>query len=1104
MATLFTNTHTGHTGVVQQWTVPETGSYRITAVGAKGAGFWGGRGAKMSGVFDLVEGEDLKILVGQEGVSGFFQLNVSTRLHYYGGGGGTFVATLDNTPLIVAGGGGGGGNLDRRELRSDATITEEARIGTASIGRGGNVSGSDTRFTGGGGGFLGDGASLGGVRFIGGGEGGHSTLTNSTEGGFGGGGAARYAVANNFRHCGAGGGGGYTGGHGQVTQGTTDVTTLSGGGAGSYNAGTDQDNEEAIGESHGYVTIEKLNLGPEPTIREVVVSSFLNSITLSLTTQRKRVASASFYMSPIYSSAVLGVTQTSESVSYMKPIESSAKLASAIAVRHVETRAGPIVSSAEIATSRVTVTVTSKVTSIKTHAQRHIQRVSNVTTSVDSIGTDNVSSVVKTSVATNRVSAIHSDVHAFLLRARGHKIADLPLGTVIKDTNTRYNGRSIEWIVVSQNHPGAPTGATMLLARHALSFKPFSGAADGDKNSGTGVNRHGREDWQNSHMRQWLNRKTALNAGVTPEAVHHNPYHTEPGFMAGFGSRFESNLLATEVETHAAGTEGTYTTSDRVFFLSQAEAGLTADIEEGAPLPEDVHSLIRYAYPTQEAIDTDTSGVTRFTFEPTGWYFRTPDLFDGERRIRFYATNSFRDEWHGQLYPNFGSVAMRPAINMDGSIFVDEEPDENGVYTLIYDPIMPEIRNEVVRVTSYVSPITSKAFRETKEEFDISSYMQPLQSSSEAVTERAVTRVASSFMSPVTQGVTTETVQRVTVAVTSRVTSIMSSAVMSKKQSLEAVSYAAEIASNGSAARKASAHVNSHVSPIVQGNVRQAVAIASTHVAKIMTTVSVSKIKSVETVSYAKEIGSSAFGEKSTLERIANSYMRPITHHVTAEPSKRTTQVVTSQLTLITTSVVTEPVKRTTAVVASHMAPIASTAEVAVKRTAEGVSHVEKVYSSVTTETISSKSKTFVVTTVSKPIYSSNSRIVRANKDVTNYVANVTTTSTRVAERVTAVETHVKPIDSGSVSEAKREATVHSHVKAFHTYAVTRENDGQSVRTVASYVSRMHSSVVEARRGAIPLVTLSEVETNVKLSVEEARIVLHDSEITLTLTSNFK
>ena len=51
---------------IQEWTVPSTGTYTIEAYGAQG-GNTGGKGARMSGFFNLEGGTVFKILIGQSG-----------------------------------------------------------------------------------------------------------------------------------------------------------------------------------------------------------------------------------------------------------------------------------------------------------------------------------------------------------------------------------------------------------------------------------------------------------------------------------------------------------------------------------------------------------------------------------------------------------------------------------------------------------------------------------------------------------------------------------------------------------------------------------------------------------------------------------------------------------------------------------------------------------------------------------------------------------------------------------------------------------------------------------------------------------------------------
>jgi len=240
---------------MQLVTISATGRYRIQALGARGGialprgftsppgGDRGGRGALVEGVFDLEEGDQLLIAVGQQ------------PGNQVGGGGATFVVKgrgLDDpdlTPLLVAGG-GGAVSMPFDELGFVADATAPSGSVTASAASFVDLSGVDgggglgfgaqeeggRGWAGAGGGFAGDGApgatggavggaqvgAGGGKAFMNGGEGGEGTtctgqngswaagLTFTTAGGFGGGGAGAHYYRPNCWSQG-GNGGGYNG-----------------------------------------------------------------------------------------------------------------------------------------------------------------------------------------------------------------------------------------------------------------------------------------------------------------------------------------------------------------------------------------------------------------------------------------------------------------------------------------------------------------------------------------------------------------------------------------------------------------------------------------------------------------------------------------------------------------------------------------------------------------------------------------------------------------------------------------------------------------------------------------------------------------------------
>ena len=114
---------------IQHWIVPYSGDYKIEAIGAAGGYDSGsgshryrGRGAKMIGIFSLMKGETIKILVGQEG--GINRVGRSA-----GGGGATFVVRGSNTPLIIAGGGGGIESARSRHGGCDASTATSGGAG---------------------------------------------------------------------------------------------------------------------------------------------------------------------------------------------------------------------------------------------------------------------------------------------------------------------------------------------------------------------------------------------------------------------------------------------------------------------------------------------------------------------------------------------------------------------------------------------------------------------------------------------------------------------------------------------------------------------------------------------------------------------------------------------------------------------------------------------------------------------------------------------------------------------------------------------------------------------------------------------------------------
>lgn len=233
-----------YTGAIVNYTVPpDVYKIRINAKGAQGgaggtalAGS-GGLGANMSGLFAVTPGQQIKILVGQQGGG-------HTNTAGAGGGGGSFVTDAFNNPLIIAG--GGGGVLDSVvAVGKDAVITNNGQNGYSTQagyptlhgigGINGNGATNNGACGGNGAGLLTNGGNNNGCcnnrfgySFLNLGAGGSSCTANADYGGYGGGGGGG--------NHGAGGGGGYSGGGGAYH------TPVNGGGGASFNLGFSQVN----------------------------------------------------------------------------------------------------------------------------------------------------------------------------------------------------------------------------------------------------------------------------------------------------------------------------------------------------------------------------------------------------------------------------------------------------------------------------------------------------------------------------------------------------------------------------------------------------------------------------------------------------------------------------------------------------------------------------------------------------------------------------------------------------------------------------------------------------------------------------------------------
>lgn len=268
-------------------------------------------------------------------------------------------------------------------------------------------------------------------------------------------------------------------------------------------------------------------------------------------------------------------------------------------------------------------------------------------------------------------------------------LSSLPVGAKIKDTNTKYNGAVITWLVGGHNHYGA--GQTVLVSERIITLKSF----DAMEPSSTDSNRqaNGNNRYARSNIRQWLNSNANAwyaarhSADAPPNNTNGwaniNEYDQEPGFLTNFSEKMRNVLVPTKL-TVAKNTVtddgGSEVVGDTVFLLSNTEVGLANEnnIAEGKLLAMFSDDASRIAYPTTEAVSK--SEYTSASLKSTSpWYYwlRSPNTSTSHSARSVYLIGAL-----GYSGANSGSHGVRPALNLPSEILVSDTTDADGAYIL--------------------------------------------------------------------------------------------------------------------------------------------------------------------------------------------------------------------------------------------------------------------------------------------------------------------------------------------------------------------------------------------------------------------------------------
>ena len=284
------------------------------------------------------------------------------------------------------------------------------------------------------------------------------------------------------------------------------------------------------------------------------------------------------------------------------------------------------------------------------------------------------------------------------------QLKDLPIGSLIKDPTSIIHGDTIVWRVVDKNHADFPANSVTLLTDKVITFNAFDAKEATNPDKDYAVN-YGNTDYSVSNIRQWLN--SNADAGywyaaqhdydAPPSAEnlysqysHFNGYADETGFLKNFSTRFKRILLPTSIYSSIAEETPTLIENQLIFLPSATEIGKSSGSNNVA-----LGAIFNYfgsvATATNSYQTTATPGAINQAITDG---LRDFTQVDTTKNYNYMLRHSgYSEEYietsNGNDYA-YEILGVRPACNIVDTVYVTERPDENGCYTILYDPLYME------------------------------------------------------------------------------------------------------------------------------------------------------------------------------------------------------------------------------------------------------------------------------------------------------------------------------------------------------------------------------------------------------------------------------
>lgn len=278
------------------------------------------------------------------------------------------------------------------------------------------------------------------------------------------------------------------------------------------------------------------------------------------------------------------------------------------------------------------------------------------------------------------------------------QLKDLELGALVMYPDAKYYNEPIVWKLCGHDHPGYPTGSTIVITDNIICFKCFD-AAERKNPISRNVRRYGNNDYDTSNIREWLNtykpkwKNHIYDAPPSDDNVRFNPYYDEPGFLTNFSDVFINALIPLD-----NGDYFTLPTLDNMGF----ECGGIVSAER-FPIFDKSESRICCA--TKGAIYHNDFTTSYFN------YWLKDALYGSSRYV--HIVSHYGHLFHSWAYDS--NIGVRVVCNLKSDTLVTDQPNENGVYEIILDRDDQSINH--IENSKTENPICENVY--TEEELDM-------------------------------------------------------------------------------------------------------------------------------------------------------------------------------------------------------------------------------------------------------------------------------------------------------------------------------------------------------------------------------------------------